>query len=204
MFDALFQFDITQWVSTLGYAGLLLIVLLEMGVFFGFFLPGDSLVFAAGLLASKGIFNIWYLVPMLVLTAVLGYAMGYWFGDKLGHWLMRCKESIFFKRRYVESAHAFYEKHGGKALILGRLVPIVRTFVPIVAGMAQMSYRKYFIFNIAGALVWGAGVTLLGFWIGGILPEFGNYILPLVLLIILISILPGLWHIARRRCRRKA
>jgi len=199
MFDVLFQFDITQWVSTLGYVGLFVIVLLEMGVFFGFFLPGDSLVFTAGLLAAKGVFNIWYLVPLLIITAIMGYVLGYWFGDKLGHWLMNRKESIFFKRRYIEQAHAFYEKHGGKALILGRLVPIVRTFVPIVAGMAQMSYREYLVFNITGAFIWGGGVTLLGFYIGGIMPGIGNYILPLVLLVIFISVLPGLWHLIRKR-----
>ena len=199
MFDFISHFDIVQWVSTLGYVGLLLIVLIETGFFFGFFLPGDSLVFAAGLLASKGIFNIWILVPSLVLTAIVGYTIGYWFGDKLGHWLLKRKDSFWFKRRYIEQAHDFYERHGGFALVVGRLVPVVRTFAPIVAGMASMQYRRYFLFNVMGAIIWGGLITLLGFYVGALIPDAGHYILPAVLLIVFISILPGVIHYLKSR-----
>ncbi|MCB1826921.1 MAG: VTT domain-containing protein [Coxiellaceae bacterium] len=188
------HFDITHWVATLGYAGLFFIVLLEMGFFFGFFLPGDSLVFAAGLLAAKGIFNIWILVPLLVLTAILGYTVGYWFGDKLGHWLLGRKDSFWFKKKYITQAHSFYEKHGGKALVIGRCVPVVRTFVPVVAGMAEMEYKTYFLFNVIGAVVWGGLITLFGYFVGAAIPDAGRYIVPVILVIIVLSILPGVVH----------
>jgi len=179
--------------------GLLLIVFAETGFFFGFFLPGDSLVFAAGLLASKHIFNIWILVPALIVVAILGYTVGYWFGDKLGYWLMQRKDSLFFKKRYIHQAHEFYIKHGGKALIIGRLIPVVRTFVPIVAGMADMKYRSYLKFNVLGALVWGGGVTLAGYYVGALIPSAGHYILPVVIAIVILSVLPGLVHLYKRR-----
>ena len=199
MLDFLHHFNITEWVSTLGYTGLLVIVFLETGLFFGFFLPGDSLVFAAGLLASKHIFNIWILVPSLIVVAILGYTVGYWFGDKLGHWLMERKDSFWFKKRYVHQAQEFYKKHGGKALVLGRLIPIVRTFVPIVAGMADMRYRSYLLYNVIGAFAWGGAITLAGYYLGTLIPTAGNYILPFVLVIVFASILPGIIHFLRKR-----
>lgn len=201
MFEFFHQFDITQWVVTVGYVGIVAIILLETGFFAGFFLPGDSLVFSTGLLASKGIFNIWILVPALIVAAIIGYTIGYWFGDKLGHWLMRQRESIFFKRQYIHRAHEFYKKHGGKALILGRLIPVVRTFAPIVAGMVHMNYRMYFFFNIIGALVWCGGITTLGYCIGSMIPDAGHYIFPIALVVIFISILPGVWHYFRDKCQ---
>lgn len=199
MFDFIHHLDVVEWVSTLGYFGLLIIIFVETGLFFGFFLPGDSLVFAAGLLASKHIFNIWILIPLLVVVAIIGYTVGYWFGDKLGHWLMKRKDSIWFKKRYLQQAHEFYEKHGGKALVIGRLVPIMRTFVPIVAGMAQMRYRSYLTFNVLGALVWGGGITFAGYYIGALIPNAGHYLFPFVLLIIFLSILPGIIHFLKKR-----
>ena len=199
MLEMLHQFDITEWVATVGYVGLFIIIFLETGLFIGFFLPGDSLVFTAGLLAAKGVFNIWILTILLSGTAFLGYSVGYWFGDKLGHWLMRRKESIWFKKRYVEQAHQFYLKHGGKALVLGRLVPIVRTFVPIVAGMGKMKYSTYQFYNFIGALVWGTGVTLAGYYLGTLIPNATHYILPVVMLVIFISILPAIYHYWRSR-----
>lgn len=199
MLDFISHFNLNEWVSALGYAGLLIIVFVETGFFFGFFLPGDSLVFTAGILASKQIFNIWILVPSLVVIAILGYTFGYWFGDKLGAWLMRRKESFWFRKRYIQQAHAFYEKHGGKALVLGRLVPVVRTFAPIVAGMARMSYRSYFVYNVIGALLWGGIITLAGYYIGALIPTAGQYLLPIVLLIIFLSVLPGVVHFFKKR-----
>lgn len=199
MFDLIRHFDLTTWVAALGYFGLLLVVLIETGFFFGFFLPGDSLMFTAGLLASKSVFNIWILVPMLVIAAIIGYTIGYWFGDKLGHWLLKRRDTLFFKKRYIHQAHAFYEKHGGIALVIGRLVPVVRTFVPIVAGMATMEYRHYFLFNVLGAFVWGGCITTLGYFLGSVIPDAGHYILPLVLVIVVLSVLPGVIHFLRNR-----
>lgn len=199
MFEFLHHFDVTAWVATLGYVGLSAIVLIEMGFFFGFFLPGDSLVFAAGLLASKGVFNIWILIPLFIVTAIVGYTVGYWFGDKLGHWLLKRKDSIWFKKKYIHQAHAFYEKHGGKALVIGRCVPVVRTFVPIVAGMGEMNYRSYFLYNLLGAVVWGGLITLIGYYVGATIPDAGHYILPAIFVIIFLSILPGIIHFIRDR-----
>lgn len=199
MFDWIHHFDMAHWIATIGYVGLIAIVFLETGVFFGFFLPGDSLLFIAGVLASKGVFNIGILVTTLTITAILGYAVGYWFGNKLGHWLLARNDSIWFRKRYLEQARDFYKKHGGKALILGRLVPIVRTFAPVVAGMAEMPYGRYMFFNICGAIVWAFGVTMLGYLLGGIFPNAGKFILPIAIAIILISVLPGFIHYIRQR-----
>lgn len=204
MIDYLQNFDVMQWVSTLGYVGIMLIVLVETGLFFGFFLPGDSLVFSAGLLAARGVFDIRILVPILVITAFVGYSFGYWFGKHLGKWLLARPESFFFKKKYLIQAQEFYARHGGKALILGRMVPVVRTFAPIVAGMARMDFRKYQWFNFAGAIVWGGVITLCGYYLGGLIPGADKYILPLVILIIFLSVLPGVWHYLRQRTRSKS
>ena len=191
--------DIATWVQTLGYAGIFLIIFLETGLFLGFFLPGDSLLFSAGLLASQHIFNVWILIPSMIVTACGGYFLAYWFGEKLGNWLLKRKDSFWFRKEYLIQAATFYKKHGGKALVLGRLVPILRTFVPIVAGMAKMRYRTYVIFNIVGGFAWAGGVTLLGYYLGSIIPNANHYILPIVLVIILISIIPGAWHYFKNR-----
>ncbi len=199
MLDFLHHIDVVQLTKTTGYIGLTLIILCETGLFLGFFLPGDSLLFAAGLLASQQIFNIFILLPLLIVAAIVGYAIAYWFGDKIGHWLLKREDGLWFKKRYLTEAHAFYEKHGGKALIIGRLVPIVRTFLPIVAGMAEMTHRRYTFFNIIGALVWCGGVTLLGYFLGASIPNVESYILPMVLVIVFISILPAVIHLLKMR-----
>lgn len=186
--------NITEFVSTIGYIGVFFIIFAETGLFVGFFLPGDSLLFAAGLLASQHIFNIWLMVPIVIVMAILGYFVAYWFGEKLGGWLLKREDSFFFKKRYLYQASDFYKKHGGKALILGRLMPILRTFVPIVAGMAKMRYRNYVIYNFVGGFIWAGGVTLLGYYLGRSIPQAEKYILPIILLVIFISITPGIWH----------
>lgn len=199
MLDWLHAQDLMHWVSLLGYTGLLIIVFVETGLFFGFFLPGDSLLFIAGVLASQGIFNIWLLITLLTVTAFVGYTFGYWFGNKLGYWLMKQPDRIWFKKKYIHKAHEFYEHHGGKSLVLGRLVPIVRTFVPIVAGMAGMPFKTYTFYNVIGAIVWGCGVTLFGYYLGGVIPDAGNYLLLIIGGIILLSILPAIWHFVKKR-----
>ena len=202
----LHHIDIVQLTKTAGYIGLTAIILCETGLFLGFFLPGDSLLFAAGLLASQKIFNIYILLPLLIVAAIVGYTVAYWFGDKIGHWLLKRQDSFWFKRRYLIEAHEFYEKHGGKALIFGRLVPIVRTFLPIVAGMAEMTHRRYMIYNVIGAFLWCGVITILGYYLGAVVPNIDAYILPLVLAVIVISILPAIIPLLRRKfcpkCRK--
>ncbi len=191
-------FDISQWVATLGYVGLFFIIFVETGLFFGFFLPGDSLVVASGFLASQGVLNIWILVPLFVVTAFLGYALAYWFGKALGGWMLKRKDGVLFKRRYLEEARVFYTKHGPLALVVGRLIPIIRTFVPVAAGLARMPYRRYMFWNLVGAVLWGGVLCVFGYVLGLVIPNAKHYILPFVVVIIGLSLIPAIWHILRR------
>ena len=131
-------FNLVELVQQVSYVGLFLMVFAESGLFFGFFLPGDSLLFTTGFLAAQGLLNIWVLVPLLTAGAILGDSAGYWTGNRLGSWLLKRKESWFFQKKHLIQAQEFYAKHGGKTLILARFIPAVRTFAPIVAGMAKM------------------------------------------------------------------
>jgi membrane-associated protein len=199
MLNFIHHLDIVQLTRTAGYIGLTLIIFCETGLFLGFFLPGDSLIFAAGLLASQKVFNIFFLTPLLIAAAIIGYALAYWFGDKIGHWLLKRPDSVWFKKRYLMEAHEFYEKHGGKALIIGRLMPIVRTFLPIVAGMAEMTQRRFTYYNIIGAIIWCGGISVAGYFLGSTIPHVDKYLLPLVLLIIVVSFLPALFHLLKAK-----
>ena len=187
--------DINAWVIAIGYVGLLLVIFVETGLFVGFFLPGDSLVIAAGFLSAHGVFNIWTLAPSLTIAAILGYAFAYWFGKVLGRWLLRRKDGLFFKRKYITDANLFYKKHGPMALVLGRFIPIVRTFVPIVAGMAEMSYARYMLFNVIGAVLWGGALSVVGYLLGRFIPDGEKYFFPIVLVVIALSLLPIAWHV---------
>jgi membrane-associated protein len=188
------HFDLIEFIRTAGYIGLFFIIFAESGLFFGFFFPGDSLLFTAGFLASQNYLDIRLLVPLMVFGAILGDSAGFWTGEKFGYWLVKQKESFFFKKEYLERARVFYAKHGGKTLILARFIPAVRTFVPIVAGMAGMEYRQFLSFNVFGGLIWGAGMTLGGYYLGKIIPNVDRYLLPIVATIIILSVLPGLFH----------
>lgn len=188
------HFNLEELIKTIGYAGIFFMVFAESGLFFGFFFPGDSLLFTAGFLASQNILDIKLLVPLIVIAAIGGDSVGFWMGGKFAKWLMSQKESFFFKKEYIKRANKFYEKHGGKALVLARFVPAVRTFVPIVAGMADMEYKKFISFNVFGGLLWGAGMTLAGFYLGRAIPNVDKYLLPIVLGIIILSVLPGVIH----------
>lgn len=189
------HFDLVEIIKAWGYVGLFSIVFAESGLFFGFFLPGDSLLFTAGFLASQNFLNIWVLVPLLTIGAIGGDSAGYWMGRKFGAWLLRQKESFFFQKHHLHKAQKFYEKHGGKTLILARFIPAVRTFVPIVAGMAKMKYNTFITFNIIGGILWASGMLLLGYFLGSLIPGVDKYLLPIIGLIIILSLLPGLLHL---------
>ncbi len=199
MLNFLHNIDIMQLTKTAGTIGLVAIIFCETGIFLGCFLPGDSLLFTAGLLAAQGVFHIWLLTPLLIAAAFLGYAIAYWLGEKIGHWLMKRPDRFWFKKAYLTQTHEFYGKHGGKAMILGRFVPIVRTFLPIIAGLADMPIRRYMLYNLIGAVIWAGGVVLLGYYLGSLIPNAEHYILPMVLIIIVLSILPPAIHIWRAR-----
>ncbi|HVM73466.1 MAG TPA: VTT domain-containing protein [Candidatus Paceibacterota bacterium] len=186
-------------VEFVGYPGLFAAVFLESGVFFGFFLPGSSMLFTAGLLATQGLFNIWILIPFLTVAAVGGDSAGYWFGNTVGVSLFFKKDSRFFKHAYLEQAREFYEKHGVQAVILARFIPIVRTFAPIIAGIANMRYRIFLAYNIVGGLLWAAGLTFTGFYLGRRFIFLNHYITPIALVIIVVSLIPIFWEIRKPR-----
>lgn len=182
------------------------IVFAETGLLVGFFLPGDSMLFTAGLLVATGAiqFNLWALCAMIIVSAIIGNQVGYLIGAKAGPAIFNKPDSRFFKRENVESAHAFFEKHGGKALILARFVPIIRTFVPVIVGVARMDKGKFFLFNVVGATLWGGGVTLLGAWLGQY-EWVGKNIDIIFVVIVLVSVLPIAIEVLRGSlARRKA
>ena len=182
--------DPNSLVKDFGYLGIFITLFLESGVFFGFFLPGDSLLFAAGLLASQGHLNIVGLIFISVIAAILGNNVGYYTGKKAGPALFNRKKSFLFSPKRVAEAHKFFEKEGPQSLILARFIPAVRTFVPIAAGIAKMNYRKFLVFNGLGGLLWGVGVPILGYTLGKKVPNIDKYLLPIILVIIILSALP--------------
>jgi membrane-associated protein len=185
-----------QLVRIIGYPGLFAAVFLESGVFFGFFLPGSSMLFTAGLLATHGFFSVWALIPLLTLAAILGDSAGYWFGSKLGVSLF-FRNSRFFQHKHLERAKDFYDAHGVQAVFLARFIPIVRTFAPIVAGVVKMRYRTFLAYNVAGAFIWAAGVTFIGYFLGEKVPFISNFITPIVLVIVVASLIPIFWELRK-------
>ncbi|MEU9894330.1 DedA family protein [Streptomyces phaeochromogenes] len=191
-------------LDSFGIWGLLLIVFAESGLLIGFFLPGDSLLFTAGLLITSNQldFPLWAAVILICIAAIVGDQVGYMFGKKVGPSLFTRPDSRLFKQENVVKAHEFFEKYGPKSLVLARFVPIVRTFTPIIAGVSGMKYRSFLIFNVIGGILWGAGVTLLGSWLGQI--EFvEKNIEPILLLIVFISVVPIIIEFMRARSKSK-
>ncbi|UQA93949.1 DedA family protein [Streptomyces halobius] len=193
-------------ITTFGLIGVLVIVFAESGLLIGFFLPGDSLLFTTGLLVTTNKLDkpLWLVCSLVVLAAVLGDQAGYLFGRKVGPALFKRPDSRLFKQENVEKAHDFFEKYGPKSLILARFVPIVRTFTPIVAGVSRMNYRSFITFNVIGGVLWGAGVTLLGAWLGSV--EFVHKNIEAMLVaIVLISVVPiGIEYLRARGKAKKA
>ncbi len=186
-------------MQTFGYIGILAIVFAESGVFFGFFLPGDSLLFTAGLLASQGFLGIWTLIVLVPLAAILGDNFGYWFGAKVGPAIFRREDSFFFHKHHIERTREFYAKYGARAIVLARFIPVVRTFTPVLAGVGGMPYKTFMKFNIIGGVLWSAGILLLGYFLGAVFPNVDNYLLPIILAIIAISFLPVIYEIIKDR-----
>ncbi|WP_301127708.1 DedA family protein [Streptomyces cacaoi] len=193
-------------IQTFGPIGILAIVFAESGLLIGFFLPGDSLLFTAGLLVVTNQLHLplWLMCVLIVLAAVLGDQAGYWFGKKVGPTLFRRPDSRLFKQENVEKAHEFFEKHGPKSLVLARFVPVVRTFTPIIAGVSGMRYRSFIAFNVLGGTLWGAGVTLLGAALGQV--EFVHKNIEAILVgIVLLSVVPiAIEYLRNRRKTKKA
>ncbi|MEK7463709.1 MAG: VTT domain-containing protein [Patescibacteria group bacterium] len=177
-------------IRTLGMLGVVLIIFAESGLFFGFFFPGDSLLFTAGFLASQDLVSIWGLLILCFIAAVAGDSVGYSFGKKTGPMIFSKDDSLFFHKKHIERANAFYQKHGKKTIIFARFIPIVRTFAPIVAGVAGMEYKTFIRFNIIGGFVWTWGMLGLGYLLGNSTPNAERYLTPIILAIILTSFIP--------------
>jgi membrane-associated protein len=186
-----------------GYVVLSAIVFAETGLFIGFFLPGDSLLFTAGLIASQGLFNIFYLMIVLSLMAIMGDAVGYGIGFKAGTALYKRPDTLWFRRKHLLYAKEFYEEHGGKAIFLARFVPFARTFAPVVAGIAQMSYARFASYNVFGGIFWVCSMTSAGFFLGSF-PWVRHNLEKVVLLIVFVSVLPIVVEYFRNRKKVEA
>ncbi len=184
--------DIQALVAWAGYVGLFLIVFSETGLLIGFFLPGDSLLFTAGLFAAKGMFNIYELCLLLCIAAIVGDAVGYYIGKTGGHALYSREDSRFFKRKHLLATKDFYEKYGGITIVMARWMPFARTFAPVVAGIAEMSYTKFATYNIVGGVSWVLSMTLAGYYLGTIFPEIIQHLELVIIIIVFLSILPGI------------
>jgi len=187
-------FDIEGLIQTAGYAGIFGIVFAESGLLFGFFFPGDSLLLTAGLLASRNYLNIVTLIVISIIAAIGGDTAGYWIGHKWGRKLFEKKDSLIFKRKHLVKAEKFYEEHGGKAIVIARFMPIIRTFVPIMAGVGKMHYSRFVSFNVIGGILWVVSMSLGGYFIGSKFPGADKYFHYLILGVIFVSLVPSGLH----------
>ncbi len=186
---------ITEIIKTGGLVALIAIVFAETGLLVGFFLPGDSLLVTAGLLAAQvdkatgePILNVWWVTVSLILAAIIGDQVGYWLGTKTGHAIFQREDSRFFKKKYALEAHEFYLRHGGKAIVLARFIPIFRTFVPFMAGVADMPYRNFVGFNIFGGVLWVVSMVWIGYGLGQ--TPLANQLHKIIIVVVLVSVLP--------------
>ena len=196
------MFDLVSLIKGAGYLGVLGIVYAETGLLIGMFLPGDSLLFTAGFLASQGFLNIALLCALTGVGAVLGDNTGYWLGRRFGPTVFSRKDSLLFDSSYLQKAEHFFATYGSKTLVLARFIPVIRTIAPTMAGVGRMRYAKFLTFSIIAAVLWGIGLPLSGYYIGSIIPGVDRYIIPIVLVIIIVSVAPGIWHVLREPTSR--
>ena len=194
--------DLENLLLAVGYVGLFAIIFAESGLLIGFFLPGDSLLFVAGFLASQGYFDIGVIIVGCFIAAVLGDSVGYAFGHRIGPRLFRRDQSILFNPKNLGRARAFYERHGGKTIIFARFLPVIRTFAPILAGVGTMRYGVFLAYNVVGAVLWAIGMPAAGYLLGRLIPGVDRYLIPVIIGIVWISLLPSLIHVLRDRKRR--
>jgi membrane-associated protein len=198
--------DPQHLINTFGLIGLLLIVFAECGLLIGFFLPGDSLLFTAGLLSAGGVAGItlaplWVLLIVIPIAAIAGNLVGYWIGYRAGPAVFNKPRSRLFKAEYVEKAHGFFERYGARTIVLARFVPIVRTFATVMAGASRMNFRIYALYSVIGGILWGAGVTALGHWLGRV-SVIKNNIELIAILIVVVSVVPIAIELLRARRKR--
>ena len=193
--------DLVRWG---GYVVLVAIVFIETGLLVGFFLPGDSLLITAGLVAATGALNIWWINLLLIVAAITGDSVGYAIGWRAGSRLFTRPKSLLFNPRHIERTRAFYARHGAKTIVIARFVPIVRTFAPVVAGIGQMEYRRFLFYNIAGGVGWVTSMTWAGYLLGQAVPNISDHIHIVVGIVILLSLIPIAVELVRERRRRSA
>jgi len=189
--------DLVQWA---GLFGLAVIIFSETGLLIGVFLPGDSLLVTAGLLAARGYLNVYHLAPVLTVAAICGNSVGYFIGRATGPRVFSRENSLFFNKKHAIRAHKFYEKHGRKTIVLAQFMPIIRTFSPVIAGVGGMRFRQFMTFNIIGAFAWIWSMLGIGYFLGSYIPGIDQHIEIVVVIVVFISILPGL--IGGYRARR--
>lgn len=194
-----FHFDLIAILISIGYLGIFAVVFAESGLLIGVFLPGDSLLFTAGLLASQGIFNLWWLLLVCFVAAALGDSAGYAFGHKVGPKIFIKEDSWLWNKQHINRTKAFYDRYGAKVLVLARFLPVVRSLAPILAGVGMMRYRTFVFYNIFGALLWSVGITCLGYYLGQIIPDIDKYLLPIIVLIVILSVIPSGWELWQNR-----
>lgn len=189
--------DPNDLIASGGLALIAFIVFAESGLLFGFFFPGDTLLLAAGILAAGGEFDITVLIAVITFSAILGGLSGYLIGRTAGPRIFRKEEGIIFRKEYIRRSEEFYKKHGGKTIMLARFVPIIRTFAPVVAGIAKMNGAKFMLYNVIGSSIWAVGVTLLAYYFGQQIPNLDRYILPLIIAATVITFSPTVYHIVK-------
>jgi membrane-associated protein len=189
-------------ISSFGTVGLLVMIFVESGLLVGFFLPGDSLLFTAGLLASQGRLNLAVVMIGSALAAIAGDQVGYGIGRRVGPALFRRPDARLFKRRHLERATAYFDTHGNKTIVLARFIPVIRTFTPTIAGASGMSYRSFVMFNALGGIAWGSGLTIAGYTLGETVPSVDRYLLPIIGVIVVVSAVPAVLEVMRQRHAR--
>ena len=196
--------NINGFVQAIGLLGVIAVIFAESGLFIGFFLPGDSLLFTAGFLASQHVFSIYFLIVGCTVAAITGDSVGYAFGNRVGKKIFTRDDSFFFRRNHLMRAKIFYEKYGAKTIVLSRFIPVIRTFAPIVAGAGEMNYRTFLFYNVMGGTLWAGGMTSLGYALGSLVPNVDHYLVPLVLAIALLSFFPPVISVLRDKNDRHA
>ena len=188
----LLSFDVALFIKAAGVLGVAGIVFIESGLLVGFFLPGDSLLFTAGFLTSQGYLPIVPLILLCFIAAVLGDNVGYAIGKRIGPRLFVREESFFFHKNNVEKTRAYFERYGPKTIVIARFIPVVRTFAPLMAGVGTMPYRIFFLYNLAGGLLWSVCIPILGYALGATIPDVDHYLLPIIAIMIIVSVIPPL------------
>jgi membrane-associated protein len=191
------MFDVTHLIQTGGLLLIAVIIFLETGAMLGFFLPGDTLLLSAGVLAASGKLNIVTVIATIIVAAILGDSTGYFIGHKLGRRLFRKPDGIVFRKEHIDRSEVFYEKHGSKTMLVAHFIPVIRAFIPVTAGAARMPYPQFAFFDIIGCVVWTVSLTLLGYFVASKIPGIEHYVEPVLILVVLVFLAPTIWHIAR-------